>query len=120
TWFYASFPLYWRIKVQRPQTDVFNEDIMGRIFSGIQPTGDLHIGNYLGAIRHWVNMQHEHESLICIVDLHALTTLPSPQKLQNYIRELAAALLASGIDPDKASIFPQSAVPAHCELAWIL
>lgn len=93
---------------------------MGRIFSGIQPTGDLHIGNYLGAIRHWVKMQHEHESLICIVDLHALTTLPSPKNLQKYIRELSAALIAAGIDPEISLIFPQSAVPAHCELAWIL
>ncbi len=93
---------------------------MGRIFSGIQPTGDLHIGNYLGAIRHWTRMQHEHESLICIVDLHALTTLPRPETLQKHIRELAAALIAAGIDPKKSILFPQSAVPAHCELAWIL
>ncbi|MBY0500830.1 MAG: tryptophan--tRNA ligase [Alphaproteobacteria bacterium] len=92
---------------------------MGRIFSGIQPTGNLHLGNYLGAIRNWVNMQRAHESLFCIVDLHALTTHPEPQKLQEHIREVAAAYIAAGIDPEKSYIFPQSSVPAHCELAWI-
>jgi len=92
---------------------------MGRIFSGIQPTGDLHIGNYLGAIRNWVKLQDVHESFFCIVDLHALTTLPDPQKLRDDIRGTAAAYIAAGIDPDKSYIFPQSAVPAHCELAWI-
>ncbi len=92
---------------------------MGRIFSGIQPTGGFHIGNYLGALRNWVNMQHEHESLFCIVDLHALSTHPKPHELQKHIREVAAAYIAAGLDPDKSIIFPQSAVPAHCELAWI-
>lgn len=93
---------------------------MGRIFSGIQPTGDFHIGNYLGALRNWVKLQHEHESLFCIVDLHALTTHPEPPVLQKHIREVAAAYIAAGLDQEKSLIFPQSAVPTHCELAWIL
>lgn len=93
---------------------------MGRIFSGIQPTGNLHLGNYLGAIRNWVAMQEKHESFFCIVDLHALTTLPDPSTLRTYVREVAAAYLAAGIDPEKSFIFPQSAVSAHCELGWIL
>lgn len=92
---------------------------MGRIFSGIQPTGNLHLGNYLGAIRNWVRMQSAHESLFCIVDLHALTTLPEPKKLQEHIREVAAAYIAAGIDPENSYIFPQSSVSPHCELAWI-
>lgn len=92
---------------------------MGRIFSGLQPTGDLHIGNYLGAVRNWAKMQYEHESLFCIVDLHALTTLPSPQSLQKHVREVTAAYIAAGLDPEKSFIFPQSAVPSHSELAWI-
>ncbi len=92
---------------------------MGRIFSGIQPTGDLHLGNYLGAIRNWVKLQDLHESFFCIVDLHALTTLPDSEQLRKDTRGIAAAYIAAGVDPDKSSIFPQSAVPAHCELAWI-
>ncbi|MBA3813161.1 MAG: tryptophan--tRNA ligase [Alphaproteobacteria bacterium] len=94
---------------------------MGRIFSGIQPTGDLHIGNYLGAIRNWVKLQDAHENLLfCMVDLHALTTLPNPQNMTVWTREVAAAYIASGINPEKSMIFPQSAVAAHSELAWIL
>lgn len=93
---------------------------MGRIFSGIQPTGGLHLGNYLGAIRNWVKLQDLHESFFCIVDLHALTTLPDPKQLRMDIRGIAAAYIAAGIDPERSYIFPQSAVSAHCELAWIL
>lgn len=93
---------------------------MGRILSGVQPTGNLHIGNYLGAIRNWVKLQSSHENLFCIVDLHALTTLPEPAKMREYTRQVAAAYIASGLDPYKSIIFPQSAIPAHCELAWIL
>lgn len=92
---------------------------MGRILSGIQPTGNLHLGNYLGAIRNWVKLQDTHENLFCIVDLHALTTLPEPQKMSQWTREVAAAYLAAGINPDKSSIFPQSAIAAHSELTWI-
>lgn len=92
---------------------------MGRILSGIQPTGNLHLGNYLGAIRNWVKLQDTHENLFCIVDLHALTTLPDPQNMALWTREVAAAYIAAGIKPEKSIIFPQSAVAAHSELAWI-
>jgi tryptophanyl-tRNA synthetase len=92
---------------------------MGRILSGVQPTGNLHLGNYLGAIRNWVSLQQAHENLFCIVDLHALTTLPDPANMHRWTREVAAAYIASGIDPDRSTIFVQSAVAAHCELAWI-
>lgn len=92
---------------------------MGRILSGIQPTGNLHLGNYLGAIRNWVKLQDTYENLFCIVDLHALTTLPDPQKMALWTREVAAAYIAAGIKPEKSIIFPQSAVAAHSELAWI-
>lgn len=91
-----------------------------RIFSGVQPTGNLHLGNYLGAIRAWVDMQHQYKSLFCIVDLHAITLPQSPEKLRQAIRETAAAYIACGIDPVKNIIFPQSAVAEHSELAWIL
>lgn len=91
-----------------------------RIFSGVQPTGNLHLGNYLGAIRRWVDMQHEAESLFCIVDLHAITVPQDPVKLRASVREVAAAYIACGIDAKKNIIFPQSAIAAHSELAWIL
>ncbi len=91
-----------------------------RVVSGIQPTGDLHLGNLLGAILRWVRMQDEAECLIFLADLHALTVEVDPAKLSASIREMAAALIASGIDPAKCTLFRQSAVPAHAELAWIL
>ncbi len=91
-----------------------------RILSGVQPSGNLHLGNYLGAIRNWVALQAEYESLFCIVDLHAITVPQDPVKLRQYVRETAAAYIACGVDPDKSAIFPQSAVAAHSELAWIL
>ncbi len=93
---------------------------MGLILSGVQPTGDLHLGNYLGAIRHWVSMQDQHECLFCIVDLHALTVPQQPEVLRENILKTAAAYIASGIDPEKAAIYPQSRVSGHAELAWIL
>lgn len=93
---------------------------MGRIFSGIQPTGDFHLGNYLGAIRHWVKLQDSYETLICVVDLHSLTTLPDPQNMTKWTREAAAALIAAGINLEKSMLFAQSAVAAHSELGWIL
>src|SRR3990167_7118428 len=92
---------------------------MGRIFSGIQATGNFHIGNYLGALRNWVRLQDSFESLFCIVDLHSLTTLPSPENMRKWVREITASYIAAGIDPDKSIVFPQSAVSAHSELAWI-
>ena len=91
-----------------------------RVVSGIQPTGDLHLGNLLGAILRWVRMQDEAECLFFLADLHALTVDVEPAQLSSAVREMAAALIASGIDPDKSVVFRQSAVPAHSELAWIL
>src|SRR4051812_21273496 len=91
-----------------------------RVVSGIQPTGDLHLGNLLGAILRWVRMQDEAECLFFLADLHALTVDVDPTQLATSIREMAAALIASGIDPAKSIIFRQSAIPAHSELAWIL
>lgn len=94
--------------------------IKGRILSGVQPTGNLHLGNYLGAIRHWVALQSTHECFYMLADLHAITVPQDPGKLRAATREAAAALVACGVDPEKSAIFPQSAVPAHAELAWIL
>ena len=91
-----------------------------RVVSGIQPTGDLHLGNLLGAILRWVRMQDEAECLFFLADLHALTVDVDPDVLNANVREMAAALIASGIDPEKSTLFAQSAVPAHPELAWIL
>jgi tryptophanyl-tRNA synthetase len=91
-----------------------------RVVSGIQPTGDLHLGNLLGAILRWVRMQDEAQCLFFLADLHALTVEVDPPRLAASIREMAAALIASGIDPNKSIIFRQSAIPAHSELAWIL
>ena len=91
-----------------------------RVVSGIQPTGDLHLGNLLGAILRWVRMQDEAQCLYFLADLHALTIEVDPPQLAASIREMAAALIASGIDPKKSIIFRQSAIPAHAELAWIL
>ena len=91
-----------------------------RVVSGIQPTGDLHLGNLLGAILRWVRMQDEAECLFFLADLHALTVEVDPAQLKANVREMAAALIASGIDPAKSTLFAQSAVPAHPELAWIL
>src|SRR5437868_362915 len=91
-----------------------------RVVSGIQPTGDLHLGNLLGAILRWVRMQDEAECLFFLADLHALTVDTDPAQLAASIRDMAAALIASGIDPAKSIIFRQSAIPAHSELAWIL
>ncbi|MEO7654591.1 MAG: tryptophan--tRNA ligase, partial [Sphingomicrobium sp.] len=91
-----------------------------RVVSGIQPTGDLHLGNLLGAILRWVRMQDEAECLFFLADLHALTVDVDPKALRIHVREMAAALIASGIDPAKSIVFAQSAVPAHSDLAWIL
>ena len=93
---------------------------MNRIFSGIQPTGNLHLGNYLGAIRNWVALQHDYECIFCIVDLHALTLPQDPDELRAATREVTAAYIAAGIDPGRCIIFNQSMVSAHAELAWLL
>jgi tryptophanyl-tRNA synthetase len=93
---------------------------MKRIFSGVQPTGNIHLGNYLGALRNWVTLQHEYESFFCIVDLHAITIPQDPQSLTAKTRELARLYLAAGVDPQVSTIFVQSDVTEHAELAWIL
>jgi tryptophanyl-tRNA synthetase len=91
-----------------------------RVFSGMQPTGNLHIGNYLGALKNWVRIQNDYECIFCIVDLHAVTLYQDPAALRRKIEETAALYLAAGIDPTTSSIMVQSAVPAHAELAWML
>lgn len=93
---------------------------MTRVFSGVQPTGDIHIGNYLGAMKHFVELQDEHECFFCVVDLHALTVPQDPDILKQKIIELTGLYLAIGLDPVKTTIFAQSFVPAHSELAWLL
>jgi len=93
---------------------------MNRIFSGIQPTGNLHLGNYLGAMRNWVALQHDYECIFCIVDLHALTLPQDPDELRTATREVTAAYIAAGIDPEACIIFNQSMVSGHAELAWLL
>jgi tryptophanyl-tRNA synthetase len=92
---------------------------MKRIFSGIQPTGNLHLGNYLGAIRNWVRLQQDYDCLFCVVDMHAVTVWQDPAHLVAQTRETAAAVLAAGVDPDKNILFVQSHVPGHAQLAWI-
>ena len=91
----------------------------GRIFSGVQPTGNLHLGNYLGAIRNWVALQSDFESIYCVVDLHAVTVPQDPVALRRSTREVAASLIASGIDTDTAILFNQSQVQEHAELGWL-
>ena len=91
-----------------------------RIFSGVQPTGNLHLDNYLGAIKNWVNLQNDISSIFSIVDLHAITVPQEPLKLKSSTHEVAAAIIASGIDIDKSILFNQSSVKEHSELAWIL
>jgi len=92
---------------------------MKRIFSGIQPTGNLHLGNYLGAIRNWVRLQGDFECIYCVVDLHAITMPQAPEDLRRHTREVTASLLAAGIDPKAHILFNQSQVSAHAEMAWI-
>jgi tryptophanyl-tRNA synthetase len=91
-----------------------------RVFSGIQPTGDLHIGNYLAAIKQWVDLQPQFDNIFCIVDLHAITVPQDPRLLKAKIREVSGLLLAAGIDTEMSALFVQSHIPAHSELTWIL
>jgi tryptophanyl-tRNA synthetase len=91
---------------------------MSRIFSGIQPSGELHVGNYLGAVKNWVRLQHEYETIICIVDYHAIIAAYDPDVLRERRHDMAIGLLAAGIDPNVCSLFVQSQVPEHTELAW--
>ena len=93
--------------------------INNRILSGVQPSGDLHLGNYLGAIKNFVSLQKEFECFFCVVDLHAITVWQDPKILKQKTREVAAAFIASGIDPNKNTLFVQSQVPQHAQLAWI-
>jgi len=94
--------------------------MLRRIFSGAQPTGNVHLGNYLGALRNWVALQHEYESFFCIVNLHAVTVPQNPKVLAEKTRELARIYLAVGIDPEVSTVFVQSDVPEHAELTWLL
>jgi tryptophanyl-tRNA synthetase len=91
-----------------------------RVFSGVQPSGNLHLGNYLGALKNWVSIQDLYENFFCIVDLHALTVPQDPKVLRQKVREVAAVYLAVGLDPEKSVIFRQSRVSGHAELAWLL
>jgi tryptophanyl-tRNA synthetase len=93
---------------------------METVFSGIQPTGDLHLGNYLGAVRNWVALQEGYECIYCIVDYHAITQPYQPSEMARRVRAMAVDVLACGVDPQRATLFVQSAVPEHTELAWIL
>ena len=90
------------------------------VFSGVQPTGNLHLGNYLGALKNFASLQKNMQSIFCVVDLHAITAFQNPKQLKNNILETAASFLATGLDPSKSIIFNQSSVPGHSELAWIL
>ncbi len=93
---------------------------MGRVLSGVQPTGNLHLGNYLGAIKNFVALQEQHQCLYCVVDMHAITVPQDPALLAQHTREVAAAYIAAGVDPKAHIIFNQSQVAAHAELAWVL
>ena len=93
---------------------------MKRVFSGVQPTGNIHLGNYLGALRQFVELQEEYQCLYCIVDLHAITVPQDPKELRKHILDVAALYLAVGVDPEKSIVFVQSDVPGHSELGWIL
>lgn len=93
---------------------------MSRVFSGVQPSGALHIGNYLGALKAWVSLQEEHECIFSIVDLHAITVPQEPRALRENILKTAALYLAVGVDPEKSTLFVQSDVHEHAELAWVL
>src|SRR5437867_9958045 len=93
---------------------------MTRVLSGIQPTGDIHLGNYLGAIRNWVTDQHEHDAFYCVVDLHALTVTLDPLELRAKTLQTATILLAAGLDPSVCTLFLQSHVHEHSELSWVL
>ena len=93
---------------------------MKRVFSGVQPTGNLHIGNYLGALKQFVELQDDHECIYCVVDMHSITVPQDPKELKSHTLDIAALYMAVGIDPKKSIIFAQSTVPGHAELNWIL
>ena len=93
---------------------------MKRVFSGVQPTGNIHLGNYLGALKQFVELQDDHECIYCIVDMHAITVPQDPKELRDHILDVAALYLAVGVDPKKSIGFVQSDVPGHAELSWVL
>lgn len=93
---------------------------MKRVFSGVQPTGNIHLGNYLGALKQFVELQEDHECIYCIVDMHAITVPQDPKTLKEHILDVAALYLAVGVDPEKSIVFVQSDVPGHAELSWVL
>ena len=93
---------------------------MPRVFSGIQPTGEVHLGNYLGAVRRWVEDQHVHDALYCVVDLHAITLPQDPEVLRSKTREVVTLLAAAGLDPEVCTLFVQSQVPEHAQLSWLM
>ena len=93
---------------------------MKRVFSGVQPTGNIHLGNYLGALKQFVELQDDHECIYCIVDMHAITVPQDPKQLREHILDVAALYLAVGVDPKKSIVFVQSDVPGHAELSWVL
>jgi tryptophanyl-tRNA synthetase len=97
-----------------------NPSVKKRVFSGIQPSGNLHLGNYLGALRNWVQTQSEYDNIFCIVDLHAITLPIDPKELHNDIRQLAALYIACGLDPQRCKLFVQSHVHEHAEMSWIM
>ena len=92
---------------------------MARVFSGIQPSGELHLGNYLGAIKNWVDLQHRYDSIFCVVNYHAITGSYVPDDLRQRTRDMAVSILAAGVDPNVCTLFVQSQVPEHTELAWV-
>src|SRR5262245_55733241 len=92
---------------------------MKTVFSGIQPSGELHIGNYIGAIRNWVTLQDQYRAIYCVVDLHALTQDYEPKEMGKRVFDMALDIIALGVDPEKSILFVQSMVPEHAELAWV-
>src|SRR4030095_12867932 len=92
---------------------------MKTVFSGIQPSGELHLGNYLGAIRNWVALQDEYRCIFCIVDYHAITQTYDVKEMRGRVLQMAVDLLALGVDPERSILFVQSHVPQHTELAWV-
>ena len=108
-----------RVKAITARNLQSRERAMDRIFSGVQPTGNLHLGNYLGAIRNFVALQENNSCIYCVVDLHAITVWQDPEELAANTREVTAAFIAAGINPDQSIIFNQSQVAVHAQLAWI-
>jgi tryptophanyl-tRNA synthetase len=105
---------------EAPDTLAHTMSRVTRVFSGIQPSGEVHLGNYLGAVRHWVADQYDHDAIYCVVDLHALTLPQDPEQLRTRTVEMATILLAAGLDPEVCTLFVQSHVPEHAELTWLL